>query len=161
MDFPQLCVDFSRTVNKLTAEDAYPFPLINEIINKLAKYKKFTKFDLKSAYNQVILPAEDVSKTAFQANYGHYEFLRIPFGLKNAVSAFQRIMTDIIKEEGLMDTYVYLDDITIGGMDQEQHDGNVHRFESVCKQRRLTLNNEKTVRNVSEINILGFRILNM
>ena len=61
----------------------------------------------------------------------------------------------------LEDTYVYLDDITIGGMDQEQHDRNVQRFESVCKQRRLTLNNEKTVRNVSEINILGYRIGNM
>ena len=70
-------------------------------------------------------------------------------------------MTDIIKEEGLKDTYVYLDGITIGGMDQDQHDQNVQRFESVCKQRRLTLNNEKTVRNVSEINILGYWIGNM
>ena len=107
------------------------------------------------------LPAADISKTAFEANFELFEFLRIPFGLKNAVSAFQRIMTDIIEEEGLIDTFVYLDDITIGGMDQEQHDRNVQRFESVCKQRRLTLNNEKSVRNVSEINILCYRIGNM
>lgn len=157
----RLCVDFSRTINKLSAEEAFPFPLINEIINKLAQYKRFTKFDLKSAYNQVILPAEDVPKTAFQANYGFFEFLRIRFRLKNAVLAFQRIMTDIIKEEDLKDTYVYLDDIMIGGMDQNQHDLNVQHFESVCKKRKLTLNNEKTVRNVSEISILGYRIGNM
>ena len=62
------------TVNKLTTEDAYPFPRIDEIVNKLAKYKKYTKFDLKSAYNQIALPPEDIPKTAFEANFQLYEY---------------------------------------------------------------------------------------
>ena len=83
----RLCIDYSKTINKSTVEDAYPFPLISEIVNKLAQYRKFSKFDLQAAYNQVVLPEEDVPKTAFQANNKFFEFTRIPFGLKNAVSA--------------------------------------------------------------------------
>ena len=157
----RLCVDYSPTINSITLEDAYPSPLIGEMVNKLAQYQRFSKFDLKAAYNQVVIPEEDVPKTAFQANNQLFEFTRIPFGLKNAVSAFQRIMDDIIREENLKDTYVYLDDVTIGGMSQNQHDFNVQRFEEVCKSRRLTLNNEKTIRNVSEIEVLGYRVGNM
>ena len=125
---PRICIDYSTTINKITKVAAYPSPMIEEIVNKLAQYRKFSKFDLKAAYNQVAIPEKDIAKTAFQANQQKFEYTRIPFGLTNAVAAFQRIMDDIIREENLKDTYVYLDDVTIGGRDQIQHDLNVQRL---------------------------------
>ena len=156
----RMCIDYSTTINRVTKEDGYPFPLIEEIVNRLARYRRFSKFDLKAAYNQVAIPEADIPKTAFWANQRQFEYTRIPFGLRNAVSAFQRIMDNIIREEGLTDTFVYLDDVTIGGEDQAQHDLNVKHFEYVCKTRNLTLNNKKTIRNVAEVDILGYRVGN-
>ena len=83
----RLCIDYSTTINRVTKEDGYPFPLIEEMVNKLARYKRFSKFDLKAAYNQVAIPEVDIPKTAFWANQRQFEYTRIPFGLRNAVSA--------------------------------------------------------------------------
>ena len=58
-DKMRLCVDYSQTVNLITPEDAYPMPRIDEMVNTLALYKYFSKYDLKSSYHQVPIREED------------------------------------------------------------------------------------------------------
>ena len=74
-----------------------------------------SKYDLENAYHQVPLHPDDRKLTAFEANGKLLQFKRIPFGLTNAVGAFQRVVTQIINEDKLTGIYPYLDDVTVAG----------------------------------------------
>ena len=58
------------------------------------------------------------------------------------------------------DTFPYLDNITVEGRDQKEHDENVQKFHEAVRRRNLTLNNIKTVESKSSINILGYCVGN-
>ena len=130
------------------------------MINNLAKYRVFSTFDLKNAYHQLPICDSDKKYTGFEAHGKLYQFCRIPFGVTNGVAVFQRQMDKIIEEEKLMDTFSYLDDITVAGHTQEEHDTNVAAFMEVIHRRNLTLNESKSVLSSSTINILGYLIGN-
>ena len=151
----RLCVDYSQTINLFTELDAYLLPRIDTMVNKLSKYKVFSTFDLKSAYHQIPIKDSDKKYTAFEANGQLYQFTRIPFGITDGVSAFQRAMDKMVEEENLQGAFPYLDNITIAGHTQEEHDKNVESFLRVVKQRLLTLNDKKTVKSVSSICVFG------
>lgn len=156
----RLCVDYSQTINQYTELDAYPLPRIDDMIDKLAGYKVFSTFDLKSAYHQIPIAKSDRHYTAFEANGRLYQFCRIPFGVTNGVSAFQRAMDKLVDEENLKDTFPYLDNITIAGKTQAEHDENVNKFLEIVKLKKLTLNESKTVHSVPSINVLGYCVGN-
>ena len=78
-----LAIDYSQTINLFTERDAYPIPLIEDIVNKLAAYKFYASYDLKKAYHQVPIPKKDQPFTAFEACGELLEFTVIPFGVTN------------------------------------------------------------------------------
>lgn len=154
----RLCVDYSQTINLYTNLDAYPLPRIDEMVNNLSKYKFFSTYDLKSAYHQIPLQESERKYTAFECLGDLYEFTVIPFGVTNGVPCFQRIMDDLVKEEGLTDTFPYLDNVTIGGVDEEDLKRNDIAFQEMIKKRNIKLNGSKTVQCSPVIDILGYRI---
>ena len=154
----RLVVDYSRTVNKYTELDAYPLPNIEFLAQKVSQYRIFSTLDLKSAYHQLPILEHERPFTAFEANGRLFQFTSIPFGVTNGVSAFQREMDRLVDVHKLQGTFPYMDNITIGGMDQAEHDINLQRFYEVVKKYRLTLNTNKSIISVSEVNMLGFKI---
>ena len=135
--------------------DAYPLPKIDEMTNQIAQFRVFSTIDLKSAYHQVQLRNEDKKFTAFEANGRLYQFRRMPFGVTNGVATFQRIMNNFIAKEGLLDTFAYLDNVTICGHNQAHHDYNLDRFLKAAKERNLTYNSQKCTFSTRTLNILG------
>ena len=154
----RLCVDYSQTINQYTELDAYPLPRIDDMINNLAHYRVFSTFDLKSAYHQIPIKETDKHYTAFEANGNLYQFCRIPFGVTNGVAVFQRLMDKLVTDECLKDTFPYLDDITVAGRTQEEHDANVKAFYDVVHRHKLTLNDSKSVLSATSIKVLGYLI---
>lgn len=87
----RLCVDY-RKLNSQTIKDAYALPHIEEAFASLTGAKWFLVMDLKSGYYQVEMEEEDKHKTAFVTPMGFWEFNRMPQGVTNAPSTFQRVM---------------------------------------------------------------------
>ena len=69
-------------------------------------------------------------------------------------------MSKLIKDEGLKDTYPYLDDVTVAGRTKEEHDKNSRLFEEICRKRNITLNESKTTKDARVINTLGYQVGN-
>ena len=78
-----LCIDY-RQLNKVTVENKYPLPGIDDIFDQMRGAKVFSNIDLRSSYHWVRIKDEDIHKTAFRTRYGHYEFVVVRFGLTNA-----------------------------------------------------------------------------
>ena len=154
----RMCIDYSETINKYTYLDAYPLPNVPNIINEVSQYKWFSTLDLRSAYYQVLLLPEEKKYTAFEADGRLYQFKRVPFGLKNAVPCFQRIVNEIISKFECKGTFAYLDDITICGHTCEEHDDNLKVFLKAAEECILTLNEDKCVYAVNSVKMLGYEI---
>jgi hypothetical protein len=91
----QLCIDY-RALNKIMVQNWYPIPRINDLLDQLMGAKYFSKIDLKSSYHQVPIEYTYVWKTTFMSKEGLFEWLVMPFGLKNAPTTFMRMMEDIL-----------------------------------------------------------------
>ncbi len=113
------CIDYHQ-LNDLTIKDAYPLPKIEECLDVLGGAKTFSTLDLQSGYWQIEMNKKDRSKTAFVTKYALYEYTRMPFGLCNAPSTFQRAMELVLRGLQWDTLLIYLDDIIIFGEDVEQ-----------------------------------------
>lgn len=109
----RLCVDY-RVLNKLTTKDNFPMPLIDDQIEKLKDKKFFTRLDLKDAFHHVTIDDESVKYTSFVTPSGQYEYLKMPFGLKNSSATFIRFLNtafrNLISQNKVI---IYVDDIVI------------------------------------------------
>ncbi|XP_075210528.1 uncharacterized protein LOC142317866 [Lycorma delicatula] len=85
----RLCVDY-RELNKNTVADKFPLSLILDQIPRLRKAKFYISLDMASGFHQIPIHSESIKRTAFVTPDGQFEFLTMPFGLKNAPSVFQR-----------------------------------------------------------------------
>ena len=81
--------------------DAYPLPTIETIVNEVAKRKYISTLDLKSAYHQIQINPKDRHLTAFQSANELYQWKYLPFGLTNAIPAFQRAINEFIAKHDL------------------------------------------------------------
>ena len=154
----RMVIDYSRTINKFSQLDAFPLPRIDDMAFDVSRCKFYSSFDLRSAYHQIPIQAHEKQYTAFEADGNLFQFTRIPFGVTNGVSAFQRAMTELITNSKLVHTWAYLDNVTVGGLTQEEHDTNVGRLMEIIQQHNLTLNNDKTISSVTELKMLGYCI---
>ncbi|GJR01130.1 putative reverse transcriptase domain-containing protein [Tanacetum coccineum] len=86
-----MCIDYCEQ-NKLTIENRYPLPRIDDLFDQLQGLRVYSKIDLRSGYHQLRVREEYIPKTAFRTCYGHYEFHVMPFGLTNAHAGSKNFM---------------------------------------------------------------------
>ncbi|UYV71989.1 K02A2.6-like, partial [Cordylochernes scorpioides] len=91
----RMCIDYRR-LNEITLDDRQPLPHIQDMFDRLHGSSFFSTLDVAWGYWQIEMDPQSIQKTAFVTNDGHYEFLVMPFGLKNAASTFQRIIQHIL-----------------------------------------------------------------
>ena len=151
----RLCIDY-RKLNDMTIRNSYPLPLIGDLLDRVKGAKYFTKLDLKSAYNLVRIKEGDEYKTAFRTRYGHFEYLVMPFGLKNAPATFQHFINDVLSD--YLDDFVisYIDDILIYSNTLEEHHVHVKKVLRKLLENHLVVKLEKCEFDVTETTFLGY-----
>lgn len=151
---PRLCVDY-RQLNSKTRKDAFPLPRIEESLDALSGACLFSTLDLASGYNQVPVLEKDKPKTAFCTPFGLFEYNRMPFGLCNAPSTFQRLMQRIFGDQNCQSLLLYLDDVVVFSSTVAQH---LERLEVVLQRLQkegLKAKLEKCAFCKSEVSYLG------
>jgi hypothetical protein len=129
------------------------------VVTKDENHKKRMAIDYsRSAYHQVPLKNDDKPYTAFEARGCLYQFTCLPFGVTNGVACFQREMVRFVQEEDLKATFPYLDNITICGKDQQDHDVNLECFLDAAERKNITYNDEKSVFSTKRLPILGYEV---
>ena len=104
----RFCINF-RKLNSLTRKDSHPLPQIGETLNSLVGSAIYSTFDLASGFWQVPMAEESKQYTAFTlGSMGLFECNRMPFGLCNAPSTFQRLMQNFLSELNLTYCLIYL-----------------------------------------------------
>lgn len=109
----RLCVDF-RALNRITVKDRYPLPLIDDHIDRLGSSKYFSCLDMASGFHQIPIHEDSIHKTGFVTPEGHFEYLKMPFGLCNSPTVYQRIINGTLRR--LIETgnvLVYVDDVLL------------------------------------------------
>ncbi|XP_038974777.1 uncharacterized protein LOC120106013 [Phoenix dactylifera] len=138
----RMCIDY-RKLNAATRKDHFPFPFIDQILERVAGHPFYCFLDGYSGYYQIEIALEDQDKTTFTCPFGTYAFRRMPFGLCNAPATFQRCMMSIFSDmvENCME--VFMDDLTVFGDSFDVCLFNLKRVLARCKEKGLVLNWEK------------------
>ena len=149
------CGDYRR-LNERTSGDAYPIPHVQDFAAGLAGCRIFSKIDLVKGYHQVPVHPTDVPKTAIATPFGLFEFLRMPFGLKNAAQTFQRLMDNVTDQ--LTGVFAYIDDVLVASPSVAQHERDLRQLFEALRRFGLVLNTDKCVFGAREIDFLGHRV---
>ena len=138
----RLYVDY-RALNKVTVKNSYPLPRIDDLFDRLAGAKYFSRIDLRSGYHQIRIAQGDEEKTACRTRYGSFEFLVMPFGLCNALATFTTLMNNIFHE--YLDDFViiYIDDILVYSKTAEEHADHLEEVFQKLRSNKLYAKGDK------------------
>ena len=150
----RLCVDF-RELNKKTIPDRHPIPRIQDVLDGLGGKRWFSTLDQGKAYHQGYMSEESRHMTAFVTPWGLHEWVRIPFGLKNAPAAYQRCMETILDGLNYNICEVYLDDVIVYSTTFEEHVKNLQTVLQRMQEHGLKLKASKCHLFQSEVPLFG------
>ena len=153
----RLVVDYRR-LNECIYRNSFPIPLINFMLERLRKGKIFSKIDLRQAFNLIRIKKGDEYKTAFTCVFGHFEYLVMPFGLKNAPAVFQHFINDVFEDIIGKFVFCYIDDIIIFSPDLETHYEHLTEVLTRLRKAGLYAKLEKCEFCVPFLDFLGHRI---
>lgn len=118
----------------------------------------FTSLDLYAGYHNIKLHSDSIDKTAFITPDGHYEYLRVPFGLANAPSVFMRVIQKLVKLVGSDELVAFMDDTLLSTASVNEGLCLLENVVSKLRKVNLKLNMKKCSFLKSEIMFLGHEI---
>ena len=150
----RVCVDFTD-LNKACLKDPFPMPRINQLVDATAGHPQMSFLDAFQGYHQIPLALEDQEKTGFVTPTGNYHYKVMPFGLKNARSTYQRMMTRMFKPQLGKSIEIYVDDMVVKSKVVSKHLGDLSSTFNVLRKHKLCLNASKCSFGMGSSKFLG------
>jgi len=136
--------------------DSYPVHNIQEFTSQLSGCSIFSKINLVKAFHQISVNPSNIPKTAIITLFGLYEYIRMPFGLKNAAQTFQRFIDEVLR--GLPFVFAYIDDLLIACKDAAEHQDHLMQVFKRLNDYGIQINVDKSVYGVSSVDFLGHTV---
>ncbi|XP_033992114.1 uncharacterized protein K02A2.6-like [Trematomus bernacchii] len=152
----RLCGDYKLTVNTVSSLEQYPIPRMEDLFAALTGGKQFTKLDMSHAYQQILMDDESKKYLTVNTHRGLFTYNRLPFGVASAPAIFQRTMEGLLR--GIPFVAVYLDDILVSGVDEEDHLQNLETVLAKLEEAGLRLRRSKCTFLEEEVEYLGHRV---
>ena len=144
-----------RLLNAQTVKNRYPLPRADQLFDKLAHAKYFSKIDLRTGFYQILIAEKDRHKTAFSTSQGLFEYNVLPMGLCNSPGVFMALMNDTFREYLDQFVLVFLDDIIVYSDTLEDHERHLRLALQRLREQRLCAKLSKSALCQTEVEFLG------
>ena len=151
----RVCVDF-KDLNKTCSKDPFPLPRIDQLVDATVGHPRMSFLNAFQGYHQIPLAFDDQEKTSFVTPIGNYHYNVIPFGLKNAGSTYQRMMTKMFEAQMGKNIEVYIDDMVVESKIMPEHIGDFTNIFKILRGHKLRLNASKCSFGVGSGKFLGY-----
>ena len=149
-------VDFTD-LNKACPKDPFPMPRIDQLVDAMVGHPRMSFLDTFQGY-QIPLAPDDQKKTTFVTPIGNYHYKVMPFGLKNAGSTYQRMMTKMFEPQLGRSIKVYIDDMVVKSKLVSEHVGDLTNIFEILRKHKLCLNASKCSFGVGSGKFLGYMV---
>lgn len=153
----RVCVDF-RELNSNTVADNYPLPLISDQINRLHGAFYFTSLDMAAGFHQIPVHPNSIEKTSFVTPDGKFEYLTMPFGVRNGPSVYQRCIDKALGDLRNNIAVVYIDDVLIPSSSIVEGLERLEIVMTALAKAGFSFNLQKCKFLKSEIEYLGYLV---
>nr|GEU56654.1 reverse transcriptase domain-containing protein [Tanacetum cinerariifolium] len=153
----RVCIEYLK-LNEATRKDHFPLPFMDQMLERLAGNQYYCFLNGFSGYFQIPIDPKDQEKTKFTCPYGTFAYRRMPFGLCNAPSTFQRCTMAIFHDMIKKTIEVFMDDFSVFGNSFQSCLSHLEKMLKRCEDTNLCLNWEKSHFMVKEGIFLGHKI---
>ena len=153
----RICVDFTD-LNKACPKDPFPMPQIDQLVDAIVGHPQMSFLDAFQGYHQIPLALDDQEKTAFVTPTGNYHYKVMPFGLKNAGSTYQWMMTKMFESQLGKSIEVYVDDMVVKSRVVSEHVGDLTDIFEILRKHKLRLNTSNCSFGVGSGKFLGYMV---
>ena len=151
----RVCVDFTD-LNKACPKDPFPMSKIDQLVDVTVGHPRMSFLDAFQDYHQIPLALDDQEKTAFVTPVGNYHYKVMPFGLKNAGSSYQRMMTRMFGSQLGKNIEIYIDNMVVKSKVVSEHLGDLGNIFEILRKYKLRLNASKCSFGVGSGKFLGY-----
>ena len=133
-------------------------PKIDQLVNATVSHPRMSFLDAFQGYHQIPLALDDQEKTAFVTPIGNYHYKVMSFGLKNAGSIYQRMMTKMFESQLGKNIEIYIDDMVVKSKMVSEHVGDLQAIFEILRKYKLRLNASKCSFGVGSGKFLGYMV---
>ena len=145
-------------MNKACPKDPFPLPRIDQLVDVTIGHLRISFLDAFQGYHQIPPALDDQEKTSFVNLIGNYHYKVMPFGLKNAGSTYQRMMTKMFESQIGKNIEVYKDDMVVKSKIVSKHIRDLTNIFKILREHKLRLNASKCSFGVSSGKFLGYMV---